>query len=81
MYCIPYTSGHSLYVALSNGQMFFLHSGGVERDWVGVPRKLYSPGSSGPRCVCVEDPSAAAEDPNLQNYEGCPPHADSCLVA
>ncbi|XP_054482314.1 neuferricin [Anoplopoma fimbria] len=55
-------------------------SGGVERGWTGVPRKLFSPGSSGVRCVCVEDPSAAEEDPNLQKYDGCPPHAESCSV-
>lgn len=55
-----------------------LSSGGVERDWAGVPRKLFFPGSSGVRCVCVEDPLAAEEDPNLQKYEGCPLHADSC---
>ncbi|XP_056141329.1 neuferricin [Lampris incognitus] len=46
-------------------------SGGVQRDWVGVPRKLYSPGSSHSRCVCVKD-SSAAQNPNLQEYEGCP---------
>ncbi|XP_069556827.1 neuferricin [Brachyistius frenatus] len=55
-------------------------SGGVVRDWAGVPRKLFSPSSSGVRCVCVEDPSAAEEDPNLLKYDGCPPHADSCSV-
>ncbi|XP_031713412.1 neuferricin isoform X2 [Anarrhichthys ocellatus] len=55
-------------------------SGGVERGWTGVPRKLFSPGSSGVRCVCVEDLSAAEEDPNLQKYDGCPPHAESCSV-
>ncbi|XP_036975985.1 neuferricin isoform X1 [Acanthopagrus latus] len=55
-------------------------SGGVERSWTGVPRKLFSPGSSGVRCVCVEDPSAAEEDPNLLKYDGCPPNADSCFV-
>ncbi|XP_061596136.1 neuferricin [Cololabis saira] len=55
-------------------------SGGVMRDWTGVPRKRFSPGSSGERCVCVKDPSIAEEDPNLQRYNGCPPHADSCPV-
>lgn len=55
-------------------------SGGVERAWTGVPRKLFSPGSSSVRCVCVEDPSAAEEDPNLKKYDGCPTHADSCSV-
>ncbi|XP_068600481.1 neuferricin [Brachionichthys hirsutus] len=56
-------------------------SGGVERGWTGVPRKLFSPGSSGVRCVCVEDPSAAERDPNLQRYDGCHPRGDSCAVA
>lgn len=55
-------------------------SGGVVRHWTGVPRKLFSPSSSGARCVCVEDPTAAEEDPNLQKYDGCPAHADSCSV-
>ncbi|XP_029303840.1 neuferricin [Cottoperca gobio] len=55
-------------------------SGGVDRGWTGVPRKLFSPGSTGVRCVCVEDLSAAEEDPNLQKYDSCPPHAESCSV-
>ncbi|XP_071757087.1 neuferricin [Centroberyx gerrardi] len=54
-------------------------SGGVERDWTGVPRKLFTPGSSGSRCVCVQDPSTA-ENPNLQEYQDCSPHADSCPI-
>ncbi|CAJ1064449.1 neuferricin [Xyrichtys novacula] len=55
-------------------------SGGVERSWTGVPRKLFSAGSTGVQCVCVEDPSAAEGDPNLKRYEGCPSHAESCSV-
>ncbi|XP_053702163.1 neuferricin isoform X2 [Synchiropus splendidus] len=55
-------------------------SGGVERNWEGVPRKLFSPGSSSARCVCVQDPSAADENPNLQQYEDCPSHSDSCTI-
>nr|XP_040039033.1 neuferricin [Gasterosteus aculeatus aculeatus] len=55
-------------------------SGGVERGWTGVPRRLFSPGSSGVRCVCVEDTLAAQEDPNLKRYDGCPPHAESCSI-
>ncbi|XP_068457202.1 neuferricin [Clinocottus analis] len=55
-------------------------SGGGERGWTGVPRKLFSPGSSGVRCVCVQDASAAEDDPNLQTYDGCRPHAESCSV-
>ncbi|CAG5876626.1 unnamed protein product [Menidia menidia] len=55
-------------------------SGGVIRDWIGVPRKLFSPVSNSVRCVCVQDPSAAEEDPSLQKYDGCPPQSDSCSV-
>ncbi|KAJ3588923.1 hypothetical protein NHX12_009776 [Muraenolepis orangiensis] len=54
-------------------------SGGVERPWVGVPRKLFSPGSSRSRCVCVEDHSSS-RNPNMQEYQGCPPHSDSCTM-
>lgn len=54
-------------------------SGGVHRDWTGVPRLLFSPGSSRSRCVCVENPSTA-ENPNLQEYKACPSDAESCPV-
>ncbi|XP_031663773.1 neuferricin isoform X3 [Oncorhynchus kisutch] len=54
-------------------------SGGVQRDWAGVPRKLFSPGSGRSRCVCVQN-SSTLENPNIQEYEDCPPHADSCPV-
>ncbi|KAL2094996.1 hypothetical protein ACEWY4_009715 [Coilia grayii] len=56
-------------------------SGGVKRDWVGVPRKLFSPGSSRSRCVCVRTTEPDHQDnPNLQEYSGCPPEAQSCFV-
>ncbi|XP_054610208.1 neuferricin isoform X2 [Dunckerocampus dactyliophorus] len=55
-------------------------SGGVERSWTGVPRKLFSPGAGGARCVCVRDQSADEENPNLQEYEGCATHAGSCSL-
>uniref|UniRef100_A0A3P8VYU1 Neuferricin n=1 Tax=Cynoglossus semilaevis TaxID=244447 RepID=A0A3P8VYU1_CYNSE len=55
-------------------------SGGVLRDWAGVPRKLFSAGSPSARCICVEDQSAAEKNPNLQKYDGCHPQADSCYV-
>ncbi|XP_026227256.1 neuferricin isoform X2 [Anabas testudineus] len=72
---------NSEWSAASGGRVWCsTKSGGVKRDWAGVPRKLFSPGSTGVRCVCVENPSASEEDPNLQKYEGCPPHADSCSI-
>ncbi|XP_030009066.1 neuferricin [Sphaeramia orbicularis] len=51
-------------------------SGGVERDWTGVPRRFFAPGSSSARCVCVKDPSE--NDAHLKEYDGCPSHSHSC---
>ncbi|XP_006641041.2 neuferricin [Lepisosteus oculatus] len=53
-------------------------SGGVLRGWAGVPRKLFKPGSSSSRCVCVQVRDLAS--PRLQEYEGCPPVSESCAV-
>lgn len=78
---LRFPSCNSQWSASTGGRVWCsTKSGGVERDWTGVPRKLFSPGSSGVRCVCVKDPSTADEDPNLQKYDGCPPFADSCTV-
>ncbi|KAF2355723.1 Cytochrome b5-like heme/steroid binding domain [Trinorchestia longiramus] len=71
-------------------------SGGVERSWVGVPRKLYMTGKSKPRCACVKNTgeplslegSAGASkkghgdlnNPNLKEYPGCSPTANECLI-
>lgn len=69
-------------------------SGGVNRDWIGVPRKLYKPGSSDSHCVCVRTtgpPSGQLDstehsdrgdldNPNLQEYKGCHPLADWCVL-
>lgn len=67
-------------------------SGGVHRDWIGVPRKLYKPGAKEPHCVCVRTtgPPSDQQDnprhsnrgdldnPNLEEYTGCPPLAVTC---
>ncbi|KAJ6655769.1 hypothetical protein lerEdw1_004822 [Lerista edwardsae] len=69
-------------------------SGGISRDWKGVPRKLYEPGSQRSRCVCVRtegppsgqlqpgprDDRGDLDNPNLQEYEGCHPLADWCAM-
>nr|XP_030717591.1 neuferricin [Globicephala melas] len=70
-------------------------SGGVSRDWIGVPRKLFKPGAKEPHCVCVRTtgpPSDQTPDnpthrnrgdldhPNLEEYTGCPPLAITCYV-
>ncbi|XP_063916710.1 neuferricin [Zophobas morio] len=51
-------------------------SGGVTRDWVGVPRQLYQPGQDY-RCACVQTPELSA---NLKEYEGCDSTSESCFV-
>ncbi|XP_040099653.1 neuferricin isoform X2 [Oryx dammah] len=69
-------------------------SGGVSRDWIGVPRKLFKPGVK-PHCVCVrttgppsdqspENPThrnrGDLDNPNLGEYPGCPPLSITCSV-
>uniref|UniRef100_A0A6J0V4H4 Neuferricin n=1 Tax=Pogona vitticeps TaxID=103695 RepID=A0A6J0V4H4_9SAUR len=55
-------------------------SGGVNRDWTGVPRKLYEPGSHHSHCVCVKTEGSSHYSPNLQEYEGCHPLSDWCAL-
>ncbi|KAG9281741.1 neuferricin [Astyanax mexicanus] len=57
-------------------------SGGVHRDWTGVPRMLFSPGSGHTRCVCVQpDAQKQSNNPNLKEYKDCSTHAESCLLS
>ncbi|XP_016310441.1 neuferricin-like [Sinocyclocheilus anshuiensis] len=53
-------------------------SGGIHRDWIGVPRMLFSPGS-GHSGSGLSDP-VHAENRNLREYKDCPPHAESCRI-
>ncbi|VDM96988.1 unnamed protein product [Thelazia callipaeda] len=70
-------------------------SGGVERSWAGVPRKLFDLGSKSYRCACVRnfgDPLSNfpgvnrnsgygdLQNPNLKEYEGCKPTSNACRV-
>ncbi|KAG8451826.1 hypothetical protein GDO86_003862 [Hymenochirus boettgeri] len=69
------------------------YSGGIHRDWVGVPRKLYIAGSDGYRCVCVRNSGPPYEqmdttehsdrgdldNPLLREYEGCNPLFEWCI--
>lgn len=54
-------------------------SGGVERDWVGVPR-LFN--GESPRCACVKED--ALNDPSIIDiiaiYPGCKPEANECIL-
>ncbi|XP_014676778.1 PREDICTED: neuferricin-like [Priapulus caudatus] len=67
-------------------------SGGIERDWAGVPRKLFKPASGQYRCACIrttgpasDRPEAADHDdrgdldnPNLKEYDNCDSVVESC---
>ncbi|XP_062844326.1 neuferricin [Trichomycterus rosablanca] len=56
-------------------------SGGVHREWAGVPRMLFKPGVGHTRCVCVRvDDHTHSSNPNLQQYKDCPPHSESCFL-
>uniref|UniRef100_A0A915IYD9 Uncharacterized protein n=1 Tax=Romanomermis culicivorax TaxID=13658 RepID=A0A915IYD9_ROMCU len=69
--------------------------GGINRDWAGLPRKLFTPGNSQSRCACVKDsgPSQDSQDnddttsihgdldnTNLRLYDNCDPKAVSCNI-
>ena len=68
----------------------FCFSAGVHRNWVGVPRQYFKPGTREPACVCVRT-SGPAEDtgkgdigdldnPHLREYEGCGKFDVSCKL-
>ncbi|RZC32567.1 neuferricin [Asbolus verrucosus] len=54
-------------------------SGGIERDWIGVPRQLYEPGSHNYRCACI-NLDRDSEMANLKQYEGCDSRSVTCLI-
>jgi predicted heme/steroid binding protein len=53
-------------------------SGGISRDWVGVPRQLYLPGSQDYRCACVKNGDEVSA--SLKRYDGCDDNSHSCFV-
>nr|CDJ98337.1 Cytochrome b5 domain containing protein [Haemonchus contortus] len=69
-----------------------MKSGGIQRDWAGVPRELYDPNTKQKRCACVKNfgvglsPAGAKgnrgdlDHPNLRQYPKCSPTANSCRI-
>ncbi|KAK7863809.1 hypothetical protein R5R35_003301 [Gryllus longicercus] len=56
-------------------------SGGIQRDWVGVPRMLYTPGSDSYRCACINlDDAPNQQSGNLKEYPDCNPKSTSCYI-
>lgn len=68
------------------------YSGGIERNWVGVPRKLYTAGSKNHRCACVRTDGPALNQPDsahsrgdldnpaLREYPGCHSLSHFCAI-
>lgn len=59
------------------------NSGGVDRDWVGVPRMLFETVSAqSPRCACINLKSKEYEENRalLREYNGCTKYATKCIV-
>ncbi|WKY02087.1 hypothetical protein Q1695_015809 [Nippostrongylus brasiliensis] len=70
-----------------------MKSGGIQRDWAGVPRLLYDPNTKQQRCACVKNfgPGLSAagskgsnrgdlDHPNLKQYPKCSPTSNSCRI-
>ncbi|XP_072163672.1 neuferricin-like [Diadema setosum] len=51
-------------------------SGGISREWTGVPRKLFNPGTNKWRCACIKEDEL--DNPHLRLYDDCEPMAISC---
>ncbi|XP_032675761.1 neuferricin [Odontomachus brunneus] len=67
------------------GTMFWCskRSGGIDRDWVGVPRMLFETASmQSPRCACVKLDSKEYKENKamLSEYDNCAKHATKCIV-
>lgn len=62
----------------------YLYSGGIKRNWIGVPRKLQSLDENGKlsvRCACVQlDTLSKAELMHINEYEDCDANATTCYI-
>uniref|UniRef100_A0A224XVH9 Putative heme/steroid binding protein n=1 Tax=Panstrongylus lignarius TaxID=156445 RepID=A0A224XVH9_9HEMI len=58
-----------------------MKSGGVRRDWIGVPRKIFLPGWKDFRCACINpDLESLIDGGNVVHYDNCDPNSESCFV-
>ncbi|CAG4988588.1 unnamed protein product [Parnassius apollo] len=55
-------------------------SGGIKRDWIGVPRQLYTPGEEKPRCVCINLDEDQSSTSLIKIYDNCPHKSTICTV-
>ena len=67
-------------------------SGGISRNWVGVPRRYFRPGKKDPRCACVRSTGPPSDNPdgntnrgdldnpNFKEYPDCSQDSISCKI-
>lgn len=64
--------------------VYNFHSGGVKRNWTGVPRKIQildENGNLSVRCACVQpDKLSKAELARIIEYDGCDANSITCHV-
>ncbi|KAJ8985988.1 hypothetical protein NQ317_013872 [Molorchus minor] len=53
-------------------------SGGIERDWSGMPYQLYEPGSKTYRCACINEHNEKLG--SIKEYEDCDKSTFSCFI-
>lgn len=56
----------------------FCSSGGIERSWIGVPRRYFDSSTKVERCVCVEKPNE--QDGRFKLYKDCSPSSSECQI-
>lgn len=72
---IPITKFNFLYLCFK--------SGGIARNWIGVPRMLYeSPSSKQYRCACIKLDSKEYDEYNgiLRVFDGCKETSSTCNI-
>lgn len=70
---------NSRWTQSSGGEMWCSQdSGGIKRDWVGVPRKFFAATAKTERCACVSEEHLS--DPRMKLYDNCAPDAVRCHI-
>jgi hypothetical protein len=54
-------------------------SGGIERTWVGVPRRYFDSLKKVERCVCIE--TIDLQDGRFRQYKDCSPTSTECRIS
>lgn len=76
---VTYPGCNSMFTPEAGSQVWCTqNSGAVNRDWAGVPRKFFQPGSTNSRCACVKLESLP--DPRFREFEDCPPDSSMCSL-